>query len=109
MDKITIITILLAIPLSVLANLFTPSVKNYIALISRKSTIERIKSLQADLDKLELPAPGIVIYALKLLFAITTCISCGLTVFTLGQLQRVYNLTIGELTIGEAFGSLALI
>jgi hypothetical protein len=53
MDSIGIIALLLAIPLSVLANLLTPTVKNWLSQFSRKRLLKRIENLEFNLRRFD--------------------------------------------------------
>src|SRR5260370_20832325 len=87
MDKIGVLALLLAIPLAVLANLLTPTVKNWIALLSKKMTAQRIKVLESELNRLESPGSiESVLGILRYLFIVLTCLSLGMLVLTISTL-----------------------
>lgn len=104
MDAIGIIALLLAIPLSVLANLLTPTVKNWLALLSKKLTIERIAALEYELERLgDLGVASNLLFLLQRLFLALIFIGAGAAFLSLSFIKRLFSFQQGFLFVSYFF------
>lgn len=105
MDRTGIFALLLAIPLAVLANLLTPIIRNWIALLSKKMTAQRIKVLKYELVRLETPGSIEAVFAiLWYLFFVLISLSGGLAFLSLALMPPIWNwpLDVAYLLFGVA-------
>jgi hypothetical protein len=97
MDNIGIIALLLAIPLSVLANLLTPTVKNWLALRSRKRLLYRLAVIEDRLARFGKLGLQDIYDTLKYIFLTLVFICYGLTLASISlfypQLTKIYGLS----------------
>ncbi len=84
MDKIGIIALLLAIPLSILANLLTTPVRNWVALLSKKWTAKRIEVLEKQYAMYINPDPtALILRLLWYVFLTLYLMSMGAMVYVM--------------------------